>query len=118
MSGYNLPSDYPMKNNPYEDDDVRCVWCNSSCSVDEAIKMEGDYYCEDCADNIGFKCTNCGEWHPNYTSEELPNEKLVCETCFESLGYVKCKICGKVELSLEYEYYVYEHICDDCKGEK
>lgn len=68
-----------------------CDHCYEIYKDDNAIEIDGHYYCPECAESLGFtKCDECGEYF-NKTTEV--NGDFYCEHCLEENTFI-CSNCG------------------------
>ena len=97
--------------------DVPKITCYECCSVideNDAIYVDGEYYCRDCV----YQCDNCGEYHLKndmFTIQGNFYNMHYCEDCYYDL-FTTCSECGEVisvddaECGGEYN----ELMCSDC----
>ena len=90
---------------------MECDDCGCDLDSDDAICIDGRYYCRDCVNY----CECCNEYH---RSERyyIPSEGIyVCESCFDEY-YTYCERCGR-NVDRDDTTYVEsegEPICDRC----
>ncbi len=87
-----------------------CADCGRRVDEDDAIYIDGEYYCRDCCS----WCDHCEEYHRG-ESTEVSGGAYVCESCLEE-DYVFCDCCD--EYVREYNTYYVEcedrYVCSDC----
>lgn len=119
---------------------VYCYRCDCAINRNEAIEINGDYYCTDCVDT----CDDCGDYtsssdtrityngrcvcdscldygytYSRYYHDYVPNEEVIVteegRTCMEGgEGYFECPRCGEyhnIEEANEYRNDAYCHGC-------
>ena len=93
-----------------------CTECGESIDEEDAIEIDGDYYCDSCAKY----CHCCDEWFaPDADGAFDCNGEWVCENCLsEEYGY--CDACEKYfpeeDIYRAYDKYGDEiTICEECK---
>ena len=70
---------------------VVCADCGCEIDVEDAIELDGEYYCNDCV----YYCERCGEYH--ITSKDEPTEvdgELWCEYCRDADAFY-CENCNE-----------------------
>jgi hypothetical protein len=101
---------------------IECEDCGCLIDPDDAIYIDGYYYCRDCCSY----CDCCGEWHRGETTYVDNDRQYVCEACLDEY-YHYCEECEEwhdrddctwVDSANGYvcndcleKYY---SICDDC----
>ena len=88
---------------------VICTKCGESIDLNDAIEINGEYYCKDCV----VQCENCGEWFLKDDCTYVSYENgYVCEDC---LG----DDCGQYFPQSECTYvdYCNDWVCEDCLSE-
>ena len=82
---------YWVGDDPYCGDCVvYCERCNCCVPYNDAIRVNGSYYCQvycrDCADDKAFYCESCDEW---FTKEngfyDEYTDSWYCKVCYEEL---------------------------------
>lgn len=60
-----------------------CTHCNEAMSRTNAVRFEGEWYCEDCYDELVYHCENCGE---GVTEGDIYsyNGQDLCGSCYEN----------------------------------
>lgn len=92
---------------------ITCAECGCIIDPENAILIDGETYCEDCA----AECSFCGEYHLRSEMTET-EDGLVCEYCLDN-EYGYCESCETWQRTInlnwceEDEYYV----CDNCLEE-
>jgi hypothetical protein len=66
-----------------------CADCGHEIDEDEAIYINGDYYCRDCVNY----CDCCHEYHRDEEHYIRDSEEYVCDDCFSEY-YTDCEQCG------------------------
>lgn len=72
---------------------IYCYCCGEAVNEDEAFYIEGNYYCQDCAEEEFNYCERCSE----YTSQEVTP---VYELVLDNDNILRC--------------WVFQSICEDC----
>lgn len=80
---------------------VYCADCGRRIDEDDAIYIDGEYYCNDCAEY----CEHCGEYYRADDMTTLYNGDRVCEDC----RYNSCVYCCDID---DYCYYEDAHYCE------
>ena len=78
------------------DNIITCSDCGCIIEAD-AIRVNGEYFCPDCAKAHGFvQCDRCGEWY-DLTFEDMIEYggETICESCRDDLDLVQCDECGE-----------------------
>lgn len=89
-----------------------CEKCGEDCDRDSECECDGKYYCEYCANRLGFqKCDQCNEYHKDIVEY---NSDVYCQDCFDNSNLSKCDHCDEVFESDELIEYDNNHYCDDC----
>ena len=105
----------------YEKRIAKCVNCDEWHAVDEMIKCDDEYYCDDCRDNLGiFYCEHCEEYH--HEDEENPVydnrgdiQYSICDDCLRTGPFYYCDACNKLYHNDDlYSDDHGNHICYDC----
>lgn len=99
-----------------EQEKVICTECGEAIDLNDAIEINGEYYCKDCV----VQCENCGEWFLKDDCTYVPYEDgYVCEDCLND-AYVQCYECGEYfpESECTYVEYCNDWVCNDCLDEK
>ena len=97
---------------------MKCTNCGELLDVETMHEVDGNYYCEDCFDDLFTVCEICGRVIKNEDATLINNgcddEKYVCRECL-SFNCFHCSDCGN--------YYSNSHlwesdsdmsICDCC----
>lgn len=97
------------------DNSICCADCGCTLDEDEAIYINGEYYCRDCVNY----CDCCHEYHRSEEHYICAEDAYVCDDCFGEY-YTDCEECGNVVDSTE-TYTVYndihgwhDQVCEDC----
>ena len=101
---------------PTEQTYYACVWCNQQ--IDEVVYDAGEVYeatdgtvCEECYENHGFDCRDCGDINHNDESIGVGfTHRQVCQSCYES-EYFYCDGC---DTAWSNDVYGGDGYCDDC----
>ena len=74
-----------------------CTACGCIIEDVEPINVNGEAYCPDCADSLGFiRCDHCGEWYDPSREDMIEYDgECICESCREDLNLVQCDECGE-----------------------
>jgi hypothetical protein len=89
-----------------------CTQCGEdSFNMDDACNLDGEYYCESCADRYGWHCTDCGDRGLTRNDEyNIINDSEVCERCTDR-HYAYCDACEEYYDSRDRDR------CPDCPEE-
>lgn len=90
-----------------------CAHCGAIIT-DNAIEFDGEFYCNDCIDEVSFVCNDCGERKPIAEWNDV-GSGAVCDDCL--LGnYTVCDICGRYILNEDIRRCVDNnlYVCDGC----
>lgn len=81
----------------------------------DLFEINGEYYCEECADRLFYRCDDCGEYIEHIWSSAVVNGDRVCEYCLEN-NYTYCELCGEYVLNDDAVYNEYRdcYICPTC----
>jgi len=107
-----------MKNTDggYEDHDRvrRCECCEDVCEPNDMENINGDMYCQSCADDYS-ECECCGDMVHHENSVYIDNTcENVCEYCY-SQNYSTCSHCNEVVPNNDTEYVLnVGSVCYDC----
>lgn len=91
-----------------------CADCGCYIDDDEAIYVDGEYYCRDCVSH----CECCDSYHRDESYWVESEGRYICENCFDNY-YTSCGYCGEV-VSRDDAYWVEnegEYVCEDCVDE-
>lgn len=96
-----------------------CLNCGEVVSNDDAISMDGEVYCDRCADRLNIHCCEkCGEYHKD--CYYVDGEGWYCEDCFSD-NFFYCEQCETDKRNNENNYVNVDgqeiNICDDCLNE-
>lgn len=103
-----------------------CEECNEHFHTDNCVELHTSRrntrtVCENCADNIGFVCADCGDrWHEDRSGGCNCLDESVCESCAESYFY--CEGCSSTCHNDDYREDGYCQNCsrssddEDCDG--
>jgi hypothetical protein len=69
-----------------------CQHCGVRCHKPHMNRMDGEYYCPDCSEELFYRCNNCGRLELKDNLVKTTNG-LLCERCI-AVGYTKCSECG------------------------
>jgi hypothetical protein len=88
-------------------------------STYDAISMDGEVYCDRCADRLNIHCCEkCGEYHEDCYC--VDGEGWYCEDCFAD-NFFYCEHCEEDKSNNENNYVNVDgqeiNICDDCLNE-
>lgn len=94
-----------------------CVRCGCQIDTDDAIEIDGEYYCEDC---VTF-CEDCNEYHLNDDVRYVSSVgRYVCDDCLEEY-YRRCDDCDEYYPTDEMYYEringQYHDVCENCLDE-
>lgn len=94
----------------FPEEDMVQIHTSSIRNLDEPY-----YVCEDCAEEVAYKCPECGEWYETDQCFEGADGKYYCEDCFNEL-FVECSECGAILWSEDANYSEEDgcYYCDDC----
>ena len=101
---------------------VVCESCGESISTEEAIEINGKYYCKNCIEdmlNDGeiYICKRCGK----YVFEDnvrIVDEDPYCDNCFYNVDAYLCDFCGEYHYCGTGEIWLEdaeEYMCADCQ---
>lgn len=85
-----------------------CADCGETLDADDAIYIDGEYYCRRCA----HFCDYCEEWTREVV-EYVEGFGYVCESCRES-AFVACNNCGEVIHEDDAMMWDFEYYCEAC----
>lgn len=92
---------------------VVCEHCGQQINKENAKEVGGNYYCDECFEELFFVCSNCGEITSIDYCYEVEGDQL-CENCVDELA----RFCTNCE---EYHYIENmtettegDYVCDDC----
>ena len=91
-----------------------CDNCGNEFEKDEMYEHDGEYYCEDCEEELFFICYECGESFSRDEEWEHDGE-YYCEDCHNNL-FTECPDCGEFVRN-EDTVSIYcgaETICQSC----
>jgi hypothetical protein len=76
---------------------INCRNCGTNCAPEESACVDGEYYCEDCLDELYPVCDRCGERvKQDYIStviDDYGRENGWCSYCVDNYAYA-CEDCG------------------------
>jgi len=75
-----------------------------------------EWFCDECFDDIFFRCEFCGEYDFREYECLSPDEEIICERCFED-NCVRCCNCDKILWADSAERFEGEPYCFDCFSE-
>lgn len=89
---------------------ITCAACGCIIDPENAITIDGETYCEDCA----VECSFCGEYHLRDEMTET-EDGLVCEYCLNN-EYGYCESCETWQRMVNLNWCDEDecHVCDDC----
>lgn len=89
---------------------ITCAACGCIIDPENAITIDGETYCEDCA----VECSLCGEYHLRDEMTET-EDGLVCEYCLNN-EYGYCESCETWQRTIYLNWCYAEdcYVCDDC----
>lgn len=95
---------------------VECEECGRYILEDDAVEIDGDYYCTDCA----LRCEDCDEWFRPDDDGEYVNGRWICEDCLSEYGY--CQQCREYKSNDDMTFAIDKYgdeqdICFDCRDE-
>ena len=92
---------------------VVCEHCGQQINKENAKEVGGNYYCDECFEELFFVCSNCGEITSIDYCYEVEGDQL-CENCVDELA----RFCTNCE---EYHYIENmtettegDYVCDNC----
>lgn len=92
-----------------------CANCGEIIEDYEAFEVDGEYYCENCFDELFAYCDECGKIH--YIDDMTwvdHGDRLVCDDCLDH-NYIECDDCGEwVHVDDVYRTFDDSQICEDC----
>jgi len=102
-----------------------CSHCRQKVFGDIVVKVNGEYYCQDCFNELFTECAGCGEIIRIEDSEEAFGDNY-CRNCFDR-RFRYCDYCDELfdidDLQEVNGYYCCEHCfdqnfsyCDSCGG--
>ena len=63
---------------------VKCEYCGIEMPIEDAHEYEGDYYCDDCWEELFVKCERCGEIIPLDCAYD-GFDGYLCDCCHDDL---------------------------------
>lgn len=110
-----------QENEENEQEIVVCEECGEEIPISEAVELNGNYYCQECAE-LYEKCDNCGDYHYKDEMTTVAGGDRVCESCLDDY-YSYCEECGRYvdnddmcEVIGQFGDSVW--MCEDCRDEK
>jgi hypothetical protein len=93
-----------------------CTSCGSRVDEDEAVEINGRYYCRDCVS----LCDHCSEYALNTIRVQRRNgsDTYYCDDCIESSDVQMCDICGEWCMSDAVNTFDGNGYCPECWEEK
>lgn len=97
-------------------------WLCSRCGAvqeehEGAYKVDGEYICQDCFEDVYNICSYCGEYHPREESILTVNNEVICENCFSD-RFVMCDDCDRAVIRYRsFEVEDERLICEECRDE-
>lgn len=90
---------------------LKCEDCGYVISEDDAIYIDGSYYCRDC---VSY-CECCDEYHRDEGTWIESEDRYVCDGCLNEY-YRYCHACGEYYYYDETRYIESEdrYVCDHC----
>ena len=88
-----------------------CENCGCVIDEDDAIEIDGYYYCRDCVEY----CDRCGEYHRGDSYYIDGEDRYVCEYCYENY-YTYCEDCNRTVNRYDVVWVdsVQQDVCQDC----
>lgn len=99
---------------------MRCEICGGLHSLDEGKIIKGRnhiyFVCDDCSPDDYFVCDDCGELVEQDRTYITPDNRIICENCYDSNGYFICERCGHVfeDSDCIHVEDTEEYMCSDC----
>jgi hypothetical protein len=92
-----------------------CDYCGSMYLHDDMVALEdsrGDdiSYCQNCFDDHGFTCNDCGDNRLDRYRIETYDGNNICQDCYEN-DYFTCDNCGEI---FHNDRYCDEGYCENC----
>lgn len=112
----NINANLNTVNAELENDDlyVECAECGERILKEDAVEIDGEWYCESCVDEEFVTCCECGEYTRRDEATYADGEWF-CEDCANNnLAY--CEDCEEYhrEENGQYVDSVDRWVCDDC----
>ncbi len=99
------------------DELILCAECEIEIDFDEAYEVNGDYFCEDCYNDLFVICYGCNEVIYRDEANEGANGKLYCNDCWCE-RFTSCVVCNEILYQEDAYYYDGEGYCPDCFNER
>lgn len=100
---------------------MKCTNCGELLDVEAMHEVDGNYYCEDCFDELFTVCGNCGRAVPKESVTLVNNgcddEQYVCRECLQRYCF-RCDDCG----NYYFDYHLWDRddnlsICNTCSSD-
>ena len=82
---------------------VTCSICGAVLDPDDTHEFDGQYYCQDCLDDVTFVCDECGSRAYRDTGYS-DNVRQICGPCYDDY-YTYCERCDTLILNAEAYYH-------------
>lgn len=110
-----VPTGVRPKRKIYSISDIKCSHCTTQISPEEAVNMEGRYYCNACI----ISCYNCGTEYISNDGATQVDGSNICPICYETRTYT-CTNCGVREYNRS-SFSIHNHsdmrVCGECVEE-
>lgn len=93
-----------MMNQPNESEEIlRCSCCGAEVEQDDAVEMEEEFLCSDCAESQTVLCKDCGTriWESDCVSDAT---HTLCNYCYED-HFGRCEVCERI-VNVNAAYYL------------
>lgn len=70
-----------------------CCTCGTRHNLDYLTEVRGELYCQDCMEELFFRCDKCGKYHPKGEREMVTGSAL-CKACIDQYTGI-CQCCDK-----------------------